>query len=160
MILFLTVLFWNAALGQNAVGNEKQRISDLVNKLSWQSTRLEYNVLVHIYPNDEAASELIKIGKPATDTLLSALEDERKARAAHLILYVIWLDNRGIYPVFGNSEYKKKLFKRKLFAVNYEFFGLKWTARDNRLFIDKRDLEQNAVNWRERISAFRAKSGK
>jgi len=160
MIFVLMALLSSFAIGQNTLDSDQQKINRFVARLSWESTRLEYNVLVHIHPNDEAASALIQIGKPATDALLAALEDEQKARAAHLILYIVWVDNRGIYPVTSNAVYKKKFFKKKMFAVNYEFFGLKWTERDNVPYTDKKDLGQNAAKWRERILAFRAESGK
>jgi len=158
MILFLILLFSNLASSQIKIDSEQQKIDELVSQLSWKSTRLEYNFMVHIHPNDDNAFQLIKIGKPATDALLAALEDENKARAAHLILYIIWMDSRGVYTVINNGVYKKKFFKKKHVASIEEFYGLKWTTtRGNVISINKNDLKQNADKWRETIAKFRAK---
>ena len=113
--------------------------------------------LISISPKGEAATQLIKIGKPATDALLKSLTDENKALAAHVILTTIW--ERPIIYVASNAIYKKELFGKKIVAYIRDCNGLKWTTyKSGKQQIKSNDLTENTSKWQKKIDNYRLRN--
>jgi hypothetical protein len=154
LILFTLSLNTNVS---SQTENKAEEINQLVKKLSWESTTLNYNVLISISRRGEAATQLIKIGKSATDALLKSLTDENKALAAHFILTTIW--ERPIIYVASNAIYKKELFGKKIVAYIRDCNGLKWTTyKSGKQQIKSNDLTENASKWQKKIDNYRLRN--
>ncbi len=135
--------------------NKAEEVNQLMEKLSWDSTTLNQNLLLSISPKGEAANQLIKIGKPATDALLTSLTNESKALAAHVILTIIWEPQNYYIYVSSNAVYKKKLFGKKIIAHTNDCNGFKWVSDKNGLHISNGDLAENAFRWQKKINEYR-----
>jgi hypothetical protein len=88
-LLFLGTI--SVSSGPSQLGTSGgQNLQVLVDRLSWESVEGSCNYVWTVFPTGREAKQLIKVGKSATDHLLSVLLDPDKAVAAHLILCGIW----------------------------------------------------------------------
>ena len=148
----ITIFGASVPLGRVPRSDNAQEIKALVAQLSWNSTDVVCGrfTILQIFPKGDAANQLIKIGKPATEELLAALGDESKAVAAHVILTALW-EPRRVNHVTSESIYKKRLFGKKYVGTRYSFNELTWVMGLKGGSVDKANLAENAARWRAKV---------
>jgi hypothetical protein len=147
-------LMLGAASGQQSNSKvDPQEIKDLVSQLSWDNVGLACHFILVIEPVGEVADKLIKIGRPATDELINALEDENKGVAAHVILTNIWGPKFGwvqIRDIYENDDPKNN---PKPLGTKYTYNGLTWTwTEEKKDVVEKHALLKIADEWRQKVN--------
>lgn len=107
IIFLFFYLITNLSYGQN---NSENKISKLIDKLNWDSVIVDYRLILVLTQSDSISNELVKIGKPATEKLLTAIKNPEKTVAIHIILTKIHEETRqkteglGIKYIYKNCK--------------------------------------------------------
>ncbi|MFT3701778.1 MAG: hypothetical protein QM802_05385 [Agriterribacter sp.] len=118
ILLFLTVQY--SAVGQS----DTIKINELVNQLSWKSISKDcVATMLMLTHEDSTVKALVKIGKPATNKLIAALDNTSMTVIAHIILTQIWGDNKSKYYFSEKYIYKDC---NQLVGTHYTYNGLVW----------------------------------
>jgi hypothetical protein len=151
--IFLLLVF-GVAFGQQPKSEaDPQEIKNLVPQLSWDNVGLECHLFLVVKPAGEVADKLIKIGKPATEELINALEDESKGVAAHLVLTAIWEPKKAAYQIRYIYENDDPKNNPKPLGWTYTYTGLKWAWDGEKgNVVEKSDLSEIARRWRQKVN--------
>lgn len=118
ILFFLTTL--NSVVGQPDTVNINKRI----NQLSWESISMNCIATMLVLTHEDSTEKaLVKIGKPATNKLIAALDDTSKTVIAHIILTEIWGDKKSKtyfseWPIYKDCN--------QLIGSHYIYNGLVW----------------------------------
>ncbi|MFN8359100.1 MAG: hypothetical protein U0264_04220 [Candidatus Kapaibacterium sp.] len=139
IIILLTAQ--NLAFGQI----DSARIYLLVNRLSWKSISMNcMGTIIMLTHEDSTEKAILKIGKPATNKLIEALDDTSKTVIAHIVLTQIWNDNKN------RLLSEKYIFKEcnQRVGTHYVYNGLVWEWYDGKDFgIRQSEVEKIKKYW-------------
>jgi len=128
---------------------------DLITELSWKAVGYEHMAMT-LWPKPvgPTVEQLIKIGKPATRSLLAALSDPGRAVAAHLVLCTIWFPGElasSEEPLYRGSE---------VVGLRYHLRGLVWTVpASGEPVVDRGSVAEALDKWCHHVpKAFRSQS--
>jgi hypothetical protein len=132
------------AMGQS--DQSRREIISLIERLSWDSIGGNCEHLGASCPEGEAATTLIRIGKPVTVELFKVLNDKRKGVAAHVVLTAIWEPDATSTTRFGRI------------GIILTSNGLEWEQRFTKngfwYRVGRSALSRNAARWRQKISGY------
>jgi len=129
--------------------SEARKIADLSSRLSWDSIRYDEGAHIELSSRVEGdvARELLKIGRPATQDLLRALEDPIRGTAAHIVLCDIWEPG-----VRGGSSEEAIREGDKVVGFWLSYRGLRWTWKLGEGYsADPGELSENLRRWKKRL---------
>lgn len=121
ILLLVFYLITSLSFGQNL---SEKRISELIDKLNWDSVTIECNYDLVLTQSDSISNELVKIGKPITTQILSALRIPEKSVASHIILTRIYKDTENRIEGIG-TKYIRKNCKESL-GWHHIYNGITW----------------------------------
>lgn len=119
---------------------QSNKIDSLIKQLNNSEIKPDGNFFgPTFYLRQGPGKELFKIGKPATDKLLSVLEDSTKGVVAHYILTWLWHDSIPDNPPIYIEKDKVTVFK---------FNNLTFFIKGVDVYANSFDLRSNAMLWK------------
>jgi hypothetical protein len=137
ILVFIFTLSSIFSIGQN---DQENKISELINKLDWNTVKIESDLALFVTQSDSVANNLVKIGKPATEFLTKALKTTEKTVASHIILTRIYeAENNknhssGTIPIYKNCN--------DLIGKYHFFNGINWKI----IFRKETSISQNQID--------------
>ncbi|EZH75889.1 hypothetical protein ATO12_03605 [Aquimarina atlantica] len=102
----------------------EKRISELIDKLSWESVTIDCNYILVLTQSDSISNELVEIGEPTKEKLLKALKNPEKSVAIHVILTRIFDDKKRKINGIG-TKYIYKNCKESI-GWHHVYNGITW----------------------------------
>ncbi|WP_131248765.1 hypothetical protein [Aquimarina atlantica] len=121
--VLLLVFCMMTALSSGQDVSEK-RISELIDKLSWESVTIDCNYILVLTQSDSISNELVEIGEPTKEKLLKALKNPEKSVAIHVILTRIFDDKKRKINGIG-TKYIYKNCKESI-GWHHVYNGITW----------------------------------
>lgn len=121
IILLFFYLITSLSFGQY---NSENKISKLIDKLNWDSVIIDYRLILILTQSDSISNELVKIGKPATEKLLTAIKNPEKTVAVHIILTRIYEETRQKTEGLGMKYIYKNC--KELNGWHHIYNGISW----------------------------------
>lgn len=138
-ILFLVFyLITGLSFGQTA---SEKRISELIDKLNWESVTIDCNYILVLTQSDSITNELVQIGKPATEKLLKAIKNSEKSVATHIILTRIFDDKKPRINGIGTKYIYKNCKESVGWHHVYNGITWEWTSENGQT------IAQNQIDF-------------
>lgn len=137
ILILIFILSSIISFGQN---DQENKISQLINKLDWNTVKIESDLALFVTQSDSVANNLVKIGKPATEFLLKALKISEKTVASHIILTRIYEaenyknHSSGTIPIYQNCH--------DLIGRHHFYNGINWKI----IFKKEKSISQNQID--------------
>ena len=142
--LLVIYLITNLSSGQDV---SEKLISELVDKLSWESVTIDCNYILVLKQSDSTSNKLVQIGKPASKKLLEVIKDQEKTVATHIILTRIFDDKKRNINGIGTKYIYKNCKESVGWHHLYNGITWKWTSENGQnISQDQIDLAYNYWN--------------
>ncbi len=117
---------------------QKNRIDSLINQLDNSQAGLNGDYFgATIDLRGELSISIFNIGKPATEKLISILEDSTRGVIAHILLTWIW----------EKTERPKTIYIERDILSVYTYNDLNFFVRPGEVYANKYDLKLNRLKW-------------
>jgi hypothetical protein len=137
-------------LVQLATTAQSSKVAKQINKLDNNQFEIDFEHKASFKLNSKAALKLIKIGKPATEQLLNALQNPNKSIIVHLILCHIWFNEVTFAGPKSHASHSPTV--RKYFLGQQNGEGLIISEKNQNLYIQEADLEKIKLFWNRIIT--------
>ncbi|SDT05604.1 hypothetical protein [Winogradskyella sediminis] len=144
ILLLVFYLITSLSFGQT---ESEKRVSELINKLSWDSVTIDCNYDLVLTQTDSISNELVEIGKPFTTELINALKTPEKTIALHIILTRIFEDTENRIAGIGTKYIYKNCKESVGWHHLYNGITWEWTSENGQRIPEKQiDLAYNYWN--------------
>jgi hypothetical protein len=144
---FLT-LVWVYIVHISCLGQTKIEIEELIKDLSWESINYGHSYRTFFAYTYGPSDELIKIGKPASESLLNSIEDPSKTVIIHIILTMIYEPDQNYF--LHNID----IYKNCMVYIGWHsiFNNLVWERfRDGTDSIQPYQIQMIRLYWDKKI---------
>jgi hypothetical protein len=139
-------------VGLNLAGAQTntEKSNQLVDSLSWNSISMDcMGGMLVLSHQDKKEQELLKIGKEATNSLISALGDKTKTVIAHIILTQMW-EPQNEQDFLGTKYIYKNC--NDLIGWHHVYNGLVWDwHEESNLTIEQKEIEKIKSYWTSKL---------
>lgn len=146
-IFLIFYLITSLSFGQNISEN---KITELIDKLNWESVDIDCQIILVLTQSDSISNELVKIGKPATEKLLTALKNPEKTVAIHIILTRIYEDTKRKAEGLGTKYIYKDCKKLNGWHHLYNGITWNWNSKDG-LTINQNQVDIAYNYWNKKL---------
>jgi hypothetical protein len=146
-IILILILVCGQVFGQTKT---EQKITNLIEKLNWETIPITCNYILTLKEFDSAANELVEIGKSANKDLLSQISNPEKSIGIHIILTRI--NEPDKYQKIGIGT--KYIYKKcdKLIGWHYIYNGIVWEWIENKgQSISESELKKLTEYWKSKL---------
>ncbi len=147
-IILILILVCGQLFGQTKT---ELRISNLIEKLNWETIPITCNYVLTLKEFDSAANELVEIGKRANKELLSQISNPEKSIGIHIILTRI--NEPDKYQKIGIGT--KYIYKKcdKLIGWHYIYNGIVWEWFEKKgQSISETELKKLTEYWNKKLN--------
>ncbi len=147
---FIFIIFYlitSLSFGQNISEN---KITELIDKLNWESVDIDCEIILVLTQSDSISNELVKIGKPATEKLLTAIKNPEKTVAIHIILTRIYEDTERKAEGLGTKYIYKNC--KESYGWHHLYNGITWDWNSDEGQTIKQNQIEIAFNyWHKKL---------
>ncbi|PKG50320.1 hypothetical protein, partial [Olleya sp. 1-3] len=148
IILSILTLVCGLSFGQTAT---ELRISELIEKLNWETIPIDCNYTLVLKEYDSNANELVEIGKQANEQLLNQLSNPEKSIGIHIILTRINDSSRyekvglGTKYIYQNCD--------ELIGWHHVYNGIVWEWFEEKgQIISESELKKLTDYWKSKLN--------
>ena len=148
IILSILIFVCGLSFGQTAT---ELRISELIEKLNWETIPIDCNYTLVLKEYDSNANELVEIGKQANNQLLGQISNQEKSIGIHIILTRI--NEPDKYQKSGLGT--KYIYKDcdDLIGWHYVYNGIVWEwFEDKGQIISESELKKLTDYWNDKLN--------
>ncbi|MFS4484398.1 hypothetical protein ACKGJY_15395 [Hyunsoonleella sp. 2307UL5-6] len=148
IILSILTLVCGLSFGQTAT---ELRISELIEKLNWETIPIDCNYTLVLKEYDSIANELVEIGKQANEQLLNQLPNPEKSIGIHIILTRI--NDSSIYEKVGLGT--KYIYQNcdELIGWHHVYNGIVWEWFEEKgQTISESELKKLTEYWKSKLT--------
>lgn len=147
ILLLVFYLITGLSFGQT---ESEKRISELIDKLNWESVTIDCNYDLVLTQTDSISNELVEIGKPITNQMLSALRIPEKSVASHIILTRIYKDTEKRIEGIGTKYIRKNCKESVGWHHIYNGINWEWISGDG-LSISQSQMDLASNYWNKKL---------
>lgn len=130
--------------------NSENRTSELIEKLNWGSIKIDCQLILILTQTDSVSNELVKIGKPATEKLLSSIKVPNKTVAIHIILTRIYEDTEQKAEGLGTIYIYKNC--KELYGWHHVYNGIFWSWNSEEgESINQNQIDSAFTYWHKKL---------